>query len=101
MIALEHTEKENVPKQNREYCLDAWRLADEIQLEVCMVQDVQKVYFNDVSQLSFAEESKEDTEQRLAMLYFVGESILRHMDEIQNGLTTLMPLIQALQNDIE
>lgn len=94
-------EKEKALKQNKEYGVNAWGVADDILLEVCMVQDVQKVYFDEILNLSFAEGAKEDTLRRIVMLDFLGEAILRHMEEIQNGLVTLMPLIRALQNDIK
>lgn len=101
MIALEQTENEKVLKQNSVSGVNAWTFADNILLEVCMVQNVQKVFLDDVAELSFAEEQKENTLLRLAMLNFAGEAILRHVEEIREGLTALLPLIRALQTDIK
>lgn len=75
--------------------VNAWCLVDDILLEVSILQKVQRVYVDDIAQLTISEKSKEDTMLRLTMLDFLGEAISKRMKEIQEGLSRLANVISA------
>lgn len=77
--------------------VNAWSLAGDILLDVNTLQQVQSVYNDDVLELTYTEKATEHNAHRRLMLSFVGEAIIKRMDEIQEELVALMKLIRSLQ----